>query len=407
MTAPINKILATNSQAFTTAQQKQARDNISAQAKLSYAYSGNTITGIDGSAVGKINTYGYSGNVITTIDGSAVGLNTASANNCISGDGSSGSPLGLSATARWTSGANWYPMTEISAGSLKISAQNYAGAQVYQNASSLCNWTPTGITVRHTAEGVGGGTADNFYGESLSLKYNAGENYLRQISSDVSGLRAWQNGNTNRIGIFGFGSAAFTEDAGTTWEVVDPASIRRWNGYSAATVSANNGITGDGSPTQPLGVSSSLTFADSLYTTLIAPNSLRMSGAAATASLNVGTLGLLNSRQEAVYLNTTAMWFKDSAHNTAEVTKAAIERWNTPPYQIKVYKPTTTSIYLGTSDYPKFPDGVDGTFVIVNLGEGPYVTYPYGGGATSTVARNQSAQLIWDSQASSWIKWNS
>ena len=100
------------------------------------------------------------------------------------------------------------------------------------------------------------------------------------------------------------------------------------------------------------------------------------------------------------------MWFTDSKHSTAEVTKGSIERWNSPPYQIKVYKPTTATQYLSTSDYPKYPAGVDGTFVIVNLGSGPYVTYPDSIGATANVMKNQSAQLIWDSQASSWVKWN-
>lgn len=213
MTEPINKILATTSQAFTTAQQAQARANIGAQKSIAYSYDGTRIT---------------------AIDNSAVGLNAVSANNCISGDGSSGSPLGLSATAQWTAGANWYPMTEISAGHLKISAQELAGAQIYQNESSLCNWTPTGITVHHTASGVGGGSIDNFYGEILNLNYNAGQYYLHHISSDASGLRAKHNGNPNNASIFGFGSAAFSDNNETSWEVVDPSSIRRWNGYSAS-----------------------------------------------------------------------------------------------------------------------------------------------------------------------------
>lgn len=268
MTAPINKILATNSQAFTTAQQLQARTNIDAQKSIAYSYSGQAITGIDGSAVGLSSTYGYSGNTITSIDGSAVG---------------------------------------------KINTYGYSG---------------TTIT---------------------------------SIDGSAVGLNS---------------------------------------------VSAGNGITGNGSSSQPLGVSSSLTFTDSLYTASISPNTLRMSANAATASLNAGTFGLLKSNQESVYVNATAMWFTDSAHNTAEVTKASIERWNSPPYQIKVYKPTTATQYLHTSDYPKYPAGVDGTFVIVNLGNGPYVTYPDSQGATANVPKNQSAQLIWDSQASSWIKWN-
>lgn len=268
MTEPINKILATTSQAFTTAQQAQARANIGAQKSIAYAYSGSTITGIDGSAVGKISTYGYSGNTITSIDGSAVG---------------------------------------------KINTYGYSG---------------TTIT---------------------------------SIDGSAVGLN---------------------------------------------TVSANNGLTGDGSSAQPIGVSSSLTFSDSLAKASISPSTLRMSGDSSMSILNAGTFGIMNSSQESVYLYPTAMWFTDSKHSTAEVTKGSIERWNSPPYQIKVYKPATATQYLHTSDYPKYPAGVDGTFVIVNLGQGPYVTYPDSQGATANVPKNQSAQLIWDSQASSWIKFN-
>lgn len=268
MTEPINKILATTSQAFTTAQQAQARTNIDAQKSIAYSYSGQAITGIDGSAVGLSSTYGYSGNTITSIDGSAVG---------------------------------------------KISTYGYSGDRI------------------------------------------------TSIDSSAVGLN---------------------------------------------TVSANNGITGNGSSSQPLGVSSSLTFSDSLSKASISPSTLRMSGDSSTAILNAGTFGILNSSQESVYLYSNAMWFTDSKHNTAGVTKGSIDRWNSPPYQIKVYKPTTATQYLSTADYPKYPAGVDGTFVIVNLGQGPYVTYPDSQGATANVPKNQSAQLIWDSQASSWVKWN-
>lgn len=268
MTEPINKILATTSQAFTTAQQAQARTNIDAQKSIAYSYSGQAITGIDGSAVGLSSNYGYSGNTITSIDGSAVG---------------------------------------------KISTYGYSGDRI------------------------------------------------TSIDGSAVGL---------------------------------------------STVSVNNGITGNGSSAQPLGVSSSLTFSDSLAKASISPSTLRMSGDSSTAILNAGTFGIFNSSQESVNLYPNAMWFTDSKHNTAEVTKGSIDRWNSPPYQIKVYKPTTATQYLSTSDYPKYPAGVDGTFVIVNLGQGPYVTYPDSQGATANVPKNQSAQLIWDSQASSWVKWN-
>lgn len=190
MTAPINKILATTSQAFTTAQQAQARANIDAQKSIAYSYSGSTITGIDGSAVGKINSYGYSGDTITSIDGSAVG---------------------------------------------KINSYGYSGDRI------------------------------------------------TSIDGSAVGLNS---------------------------------------------VSANNGITGNGSSSQPLGVSSSLTFSDSLAKASISPNALRMSGNSSTAILNAGTFGMLNSSQESVYVYSNAIWFSDSAHNTAEVTKGSIERWN-------------------------------------------------------------------------------
>lgn len=190
MTAPINKILATTSQAFTTAQQAQARTNIDAQKSIAYSYSGSTITGIDGSAVGKINSYGYSGDTITSIDGSAVG---------------------------------------------KINSYGYSG---------------------------------------------------------------------------------------TTITSIDGSAV------GLSTASADNGITGNGSPEQPLGVSSSLTFSDSLAKASISPSTLRMSGNSSTAILNAGTFGILNSSQESVYVYPTAMWFTDSAHNTAEVTKGSIDRWN-------------------------------------------------------------------------------
>lgn len=77
-----------------------------------------------------------------------------------------------------------------------------------------------------------------------------------------------------------------------------------------------------------------------------------------------------------------------------------------PTFNLKVYKPTDQPIYLGTSDYPKMPATADGLLILVNRGQGPYVTYADSMGATSTISNNNSAQLIWDSQASSWFRYN-
>lgn len=79
-----------------------------------------------------------------------------------------------------------------------------------------------------------------------------------------------------------------------------------------------------------------------------------------------------------------------------------------PPsqYNIKVYKPTTATIYLSTADYPVMSNTADGVFVIVNLGTGPYVTFGDSIGATASITQNNSAQLIWDSDAQKWVRWN-
>lgn len=78
MSEKIPSVLSNLPQAFTTAEQKKARDNISAQAKITYSYSGGTITAIDGSAVGQPDA-------LTEV------MHDAN----LSGEGTSGSPLGL------------------------------------------------------------------------------------------------------------------------------------------------------------------------------------------------------------------------------------------------------------------------------------------------------------------------
>ena len=310
-----------------------------------------------------------------------------SADNCISGNGTSGSPLGLSATAQWTAGANWYPMTEISAGHLKISANAFAGAQIYQNESSICNLTPTGITVRHTASGVGGGNIDNLYGETLDLNYNAGQYYLRHISSDASGLRAKQNGNPNNVSIFGFGSAAFSDDKETTYEVVDPSSIRRWNSYSAGSWNES------GNPLST-GFGGNQVTAASQYN----------EGAGNWAARTVKMSGLPDQ---------TLYGFQTRPAGTGDYTGSylinaagAFVKPDLPTFNLKVYKPTTANLYLHLSDYPAMPATADGLLIIVNLGSGPNITYPDSIGATATIGQHNSAQLIWDSNANSWVRWN-
>lgn len=82
---PINKVLASTAQAFTSAEQAQARANIDAQRSIAYSYSGSTITAIDGSAVGQPDA-----------------LTSVYHDSNLSGSGTSASPLGLSSTINLT-----------------------------------------------------------------------------------------------------------------------------------------------------------------------------------------------------------------------------------------------------------------------------------------------------------------
>ena len=74
----IPSVLADRQQAFSSGQQAQARANIDAQKSISYSYDNNTITAIDGSAVGNPNS-----------------LSSVVHDANLSGSGTSASPLGL------------------------------------------------------------------------------------------------------------------------------------------------------------------------------------------------------------------------------------------------------------------------------------------------------------------------
>ncbi len=111
MSEKINKVLASTSQAFSTAEQLQARNNIDAQQTITYSYSGSTITAIDGSAVGSQGgmegIYHDSSLSGSGTSGSPLGLSmiplvTVNHDSNLSGSGVSGSPLGLASTINLT-----------------------------------------------------------------------------------------------------------------------------------------------------------------------------------------------------------------------------------------------------------------------------------------------------------------
>jgi hypothetical protein len=238
MSEQINRVLVDRPQSFTTGEQLQARTNIGAQASGDYAYNSSVSAKQDASAMSSYVPFSAisadAASAITSINGSSVGNFTGvSSNGNLSGDGTSGSPVGLRDTVTLSAGGG-ASKTYLSAGSVTISSMAFPALSVYSTESASSRVDSGGLHVKHTASGAGGGVATNTYGESLQLKYNGGEYYLREISSDASGLKMLQLGNTAKVSMYGFGSAQFSDDTGTTWETVDPQSIRKWNGYGSS-----------------------------------------------------------------------------------------------------------------------------------------------------------------------------
>ena len=271
MSTPINKILADRPQNFTTAEQLQARTNIGAQASGDYvssttftAYTATALSGLQadtGAISGVVSAisstyipqsssgmfqpsgdYAYNSSVsskqeksamsayvpfsaisadsdsaITSINGSSVGKFTGvSAGDNLSGNGTSASPLGLNSSVTLHDPAFPYKDTYISAGTVRVSGEAYAGMQVYRDGSAYTNVNATGLQVQHTASGIGGNATASHYGETFSLCYNGGAYYLKEISADGEGIKARDLNTPNLQSTYGFGRTQFVDSNGAS-----------------------------------------------------------------------------------------------------------------------------------------------------------------------------------------------
>lgn len=545
MSEQINKVLASTAQAFSTAQQKQARDNISAQAKISYSYSGSTITAIDGSAVGN-----------------PASLTGVEHDYNLSGSGTSAVPLGLSDPIKMSAQRSAEdPVSSMSLGNtgLKFEVPSAHTSQVDYNQVKVNYEWPSALDVEHSLGWYAHGEID---GGSLSLSAHD----CSYISHNVI------TGSTNNnpyLGIYGgYGSGSLQTSivaaagdqnrpdpyisfgfSGSS-EVVDQSSIQRWNSYSAGLftgASANNCISGDGTSGSPLGISSRILLTDTDSSAEYGPSGVQMSATPYTSThyrvggwniystgnathhrsvgancsgieinwdtnyyvMRLSASGIetkdawspsrhcawynYDGAQQSGYDGKTSVWndheltFENSASGAARTVDIdSIDRWNSyssntgagwdesgnslstgwggnqvtaasqfnsgagnwsvrrvkmsgipdqnligfqtlpptgtgsyqinaagafvapdlPTFNLKVYKPTDANLYLSTSDYPAMPSTADGLLILVNLGSGPNVVYPDTLGATSFIGQHNSAQLIWDSNAHSWVRWN-
>lgn len=400
MSEPIQKVLTNNLMGLPESAKAIGRQNIDAQKTIAYAYSGSTITAIDNSAVGKISTYGYSGDTITSIDGSAVGTPGAFTavhhDSNLSGSATSGKPLGLYSAMVMDLGSVPFGERAGSAfiGQHTYSYPNYLSDRSYglapvfgimesDSAASIHN--STAFIIAHTAHGIGGGvTTSRYGGDGWYISFSGPDSYIHEVEMTTSGNRYEYLGNTAKQAIYGFGSALFTDNTGTTWETVDASSIRRWNGYSAGSwnESSNSLSTGWGG--------NQVTAASQFN-----------SGAGNWSVRRVKMSGIPD--QDLIGFQT----LPPAGTGSYQINAAgAFVAPDLPTFNLKVYKPTTANLYLSTGDYPAMPSTADGLLILVNLGSGPNIVFPDTLGATSTIGQHNSAQLIWDSNAHSWVHWH-
>lgn len=175
MSEQINKVLASTAQSFTTAEQKQARDNIDAQKSISYSYSGFTITAIDGSAVGQPDA-----------------LTKVVHDDNLSGSGTTASPLGLA--------------SEITLSSTGLPYINTINSySIYMHDASATSYV--GLGTNYFKDSAGGETyihsnqitiADsgtcNLTAKPESVEFYNGNDYDRFASYNLSGVVLSSNG---------------------------------------------------------------------------------------------------------------------------------------------------------------------------------------------------------------------
>ena len=265
----INKVLASTAQAFSTAEQKQARDNIGAQASGDYVYSTafNSFSAHVESA--KIPYSAISGNnsVISSIGGSALsagaGFSGIYTTNAFTGSGTnSADKLGLNSAFQLTS-----------VGGTKTAAYSESGVQIVGGVKTAA-YSNSGVQVNTD---LGGSTSVGKFG-------GAGMEFLTPLPGDdwvsahisIGGIEAYGNFGSNAIndswnsshrfqgtGDTGNGTILdigfyngdevvrypyFTMYTPTESATIYMSSISSWNS-KLSSVNVGTGLSGDGAST--------------------------------------------------------------------------------------------------------------------------------------------------------------
>lgn len=328
MSEQINKVLADRPQSFNSSEQAQARDNIGAMAASASSQFAPASAGFSG----------------------------VSANNYITGDGTSASPLGLSSRARFE-----LSLSSTVIGPNELNVHNHVGTSYIGNSF-------------------------------LSLNSRLG-----------GGVTSYMNAS----------SLQFTDSADNT-EQVDASSIQRWNSYSSMTggltgVSTTTpNVTGDGTTSSPVGLNSSIIFESGDSANSIGRRGMTVSTDTRTAWYYGAFASFEKSDASANYRANEAQFQSGTLDEV--VNAQSIYSWNHPQYFCIIKHPAAnTTIYVSQDSYPTGLTA-DARLDILNLGATSagynYVVYESDSfhGSTSTLTALESATIWWDNTDKIWTE---
>ena len=338
----INKVLCDRPQSFSDVEKAQGRANIGAMAaSASSSYLPYSAISADANSA------------ITSINGSSVGsFSGVSSNNNVTGNGTSGSPVGLSAqisavssdgTASATSYFNGFGM-DGTADPYTSCRYRIGGWSFYTNGDS---------THHHQVDGNASG---------FNLSWNTNYYWSNIHASGIIQKDAWSPSRNSAewaytgatLKEYTGASARFQASGITLWNSASGAGrtvsiddIDRWNAMTAGVMNTNNGVTGNGSTSSPIGLSSRIEFPSAASGAAVGHRGMTVSSTnntawyyGAFASFEAATASANYRASEAEFSN---------ASGTAVVNKSSIDRWNS--YSAGLWNESGNSLSTGYGGY--------------------------------------------------------
>ena len=365
MSEQINKVLASTAQSFSTAEQKQARDNIGALAA------------------------------------SASGIQSVNHDTNLTGSGTSSSPLGINIPITFTGGNG---------------TGSHIEGKIYPT-TWMMSGSSTGDSFLGTASKYTASATASMFGFNAHLVDSA--NIHKRQSLNEVGLQI-VNGNSdpNYTGIYMINTGShpyFRITEGTASSYIYRSSIDLWNSYSSFTgstftgASANNYITGNGTSGSPLGLSSRVEFINGASSCRVDDNGATVFNTSqGYTAWHYAAFVSLESNTATADLYANKLRMKDTGHTSYEfVDPSSIYRWNHPTYYCIIKTPgANTTQHVTTASYPTGLTA-NARLDILNLGPTAagynYVVYERNSqGATRTLSAGQSGTVWWDANASAW-----